>query len=65
MLQTLNDDKWYSGKASQADKAAIDSIKEQLKKYYSNIEDIINKQHSKYVLVSDYTSEYISFSCSE
>ena len=50
VIQTIDDDKWTSGKADPSDKAAIDSIKEQLKSYYLNIQEIKDNDYPKYVL---------------
>jgi ATP-dependent exoDNAse (exonuclease V) beta subunit len=37
VVKTIEEDKWFSGKADQADKAAIDEIKQELKDYFLQI----------------------------
>ena len=50
VLKTINENKWFGGKAEQADKDAIDRIKNQLTEYFRNIEELINTDQEKYIL---------------
>ena len=48
VINTVEQDKWHSGKASAADKAAIDSIKQQLSDVYLEILQHIENNEEKY-----------------
>ncbi|GAB3531301.1 UvrD-helicase domain-containing protein [Pontibacter brevis] len=49
--QTIEDDKWYAGKASAATKAQIDSIKPQLTALYQQIESIKAQYAETFTLI--------------
>ncbi len=48
--KTIEEDKWYGGKASELEKAAIDSLASELKTYFHQIEAIRKKQGSTYII---------------
>lgn len=47
---TIEENKWTSAKATGNDKAAIEAVKDQLSELYSEIQDIVAKDHSNYIL---------------
>ncbi len=50
VVTTINDNKWYGGKASFSDKQAIDEISGQLTDCYSQIQNAVVQDFSKYQL---------------
>ena len=52
VLKTIEEDKWCSGKAEKADRDSIESIKGELKEYFNNIDELVNRDHKKYTLFS-------------
>lgn len=54
VLTTLENDKWYTDKISNTEKASIDSIKDELKSIANYVEDYLNinqKKHISYKLI--------------
>ncbi|NTW32413.1 MAG: UvrD-helicase domain-containing protein, partial [Bacteroidetes bacterium] len=47
---SIEQDKWYAGKADAVDKAKIDTIKDQLINIYQDIEKLKEKQYKNYIL---------------
>lgn len=50
VLDTVEQDKWYAGKATTEDKAKIDSIKEELGNSFLTISQLTDKHYKHYVL---------------
>ncbi len=50
VLKTLTEDKWYSAKATAPDKAAIDSVKEELKKIALDVLGYVQKHQQRYTV---------------
>lgn len=48
---SVNNDKWYSGKISDADRVAVDSIKDSLSQGYHKIKEHHDQNHSRYALL--------------
>ncbi len=51
VIQTIEENKWYSGKTDDYQKSAIDNIKSELKEIYLDIEKIIINRHGKYMVL--------------
>lgn len=49
---TLGEDKWTAGKATAADKAAIESIKSGLTELFGKISEVADRDHSNYIVYS-------------
>lgn len=49
---TITEDKWFSGKLSDTDKASIETIKDELEKAYHDIKKLSTHKHPHYVLIS-------------
>ena len=47
---TIENNKWYSAKATSDEKNVIDSIKEKLTEYYNQIQELISSQYQQYKL---------------
>lgn len=59
VMTTINEDKWYSSKASPNEISAIDKIKEDLITYYHQIQKNLGLHYENYVLYNQiYTSIY-------
>lgn len=50
ILKTIHEDKWFSKKATEEDKANIEAIKPQLINAFHNIQGIVEKQQASYLL---------------
>jgi ATP-dependent exoDNAse (exonuclease V) beta subunit len=48
VIKTLEQDKWYGGKASSDEKSAIDSIKSDLEKIAKNVLEYLQKKEQRY-----------------
>ncbi len=46
--KTINEDKWYSGKANESEKASIDSINSEILTAINNIFDILSEHYDNY-----------------
>ena len=46
--KTINENKWYSAKASESEMAAIDSVREQTLSAFNNILDILSEHYDNY-----------------
>ena len=46
--KTINENKWYSGKANESEKAAIDSVRPQILTAINNIFDILSEHYEGY-----------------
>ena len=53
VIKTIEEDKWYSGKANTNEKAAIDEIKENIRLAYERITEYIDKHYPKYVILNE------------
>jgi len=49
VVSTIQEDKWMSGKATQSDKSAIESIKSDLEKFFHAIREIIEREYQLYL----------------
>ena len=49
VIATIEEDKWYSGKASQHDKDLIDGIKDELTGRYREIMSVYDQEYSRYL----------------
>ncbi len=48
--KTIEENKWYSGKASTDEKIAIDSIKSKFTEVFHKIQSILDEQHEQYLI---------------
>jgi len=50
---TINEDKWYGGKISPAEKNAIDAVKQELTEYFNRIETLVEAGYSEYLIAGE------------
>lgn len=50
VIKTLNEDKWYGGKATEAEKQAIDSIKTKLREIAVTVLDYLRENQERYTV---------------
>lgn len=53
VTKTIEEDKWYAGKASHTDQAAIEKIKAELIDYYQQIQVYIQDHYPDYIIFSE------------
>ena len=53
VAKTIEEDKWYAGKAHIQEQSAIDEIKTELIAYYHQIQDYIHVHYSNYIILSE------------
>jgi len=50
VLKTIEDNKWYSGKASNEDRCVIDAVSEAIRSNFNTLTEYIKEHHEKYIL---------------
>jgi len=53
VVKTIEEDKWYGGKATLSEKNAIDSVKDSLTDVYWKIQSEIDSEYKEYVLLNE------------
>lgn len=53
VLTTINEDKWFSSKASKEQIQKIETIKSDLISYYNEVQEAITEKYAEYLLIND------------
>lgn len=61
VLATIEEDKWYSGKASSSDRLVIDNLVPEFRNIYSNCQHFISEKYPDYLLMNEMNQNIFPF----